>query len=96
MTAIERESVLSRLAEGIRDESSFSWVKCPVWRLRLHEISKTGVISEHMLSLIFKYVLEGDRNASEILVPATGSDIDQMVSSQYFPPANKPVLENSP
>jgi hypothetical protein len=73
LTAEERERVLSLLEEGTRDEGPFSWVKCPVWRLRLSEISKTAFLDSGKLSLILRYVLEGDRNAVELLVPTPKS-----------------------
>lgn len=59
----ERNVVLAMLKEGKRDQGIFAWVKCPVWRMRLYELAKTGVAHEDQLNAICRYMLEGDKRA---------------------------------
>lgn len=63
VTPEERERVLKVLKEGARDQGMFNWVKCPVWRLRLHELAMIGAVREDQLSAAFRFLLEGDRRA---------------------------------
>jgi len=61
VTHEERARVLRHLDKGMKDNGVFSWVKCPVWRLRLYELLKTGLVQEDILNSVFRYVLEGDK-----------------------------------
>jgi hypothetical protein len=63
VTTEERERILKLLKEGRRDQSMFNWVKCPVWRLRLQELARIGPIQEGPLNAVFRFLLEGDRQA---------------------------------
>ena len=63
VTQDERVCVLMLLNEGTRDEGVFKWVKCPVWRLRLYQLAKNGIIREDVLDAISRYLLEGDKGA---------------------------------
>src|SRR5207247_9148073 len=65
VTSEERERVMTELGGRTRDSGPFSWVKCPVWRLRLNEVSRAGVVEGQTLSAILRYVLEGDRRSEE-------------------------------
>jgi len=69
VTPEERAQVAAMLEQGTRDVGIFSWVKCPVWRYRLNEVVRMGLVKEEALNSVFRYVLEGDRRALIEAVP---------------------------